>query len=202
MTERERPIVPAGIRNVGLTVIILVALGAANYYWRHVRRVPTETAKIQVHRIADDLRLSAPATEGAFQRFAQATNETDPWNTKIEIRLEKRPEDISPESFRDFTSSDVTVPLHAVVRSAGPDRELETLDDILAVGTKLEVQRPNPLKPDRDQRLNDLSLQDSDASATTISSATLDSPGAPRQRRGINPKSSEPPASGSSLKTK
>lgn len=139
--------VPVGIKRVGLTAIILLVGFAVQFYRDHEKNVAREAVKSQVDRIAADLRRAGVKREADFQRIAQQIQETDLWKTKIEIRNEpsiRLPSGRFQNPFGDYQS---------VVRSAGPDRHLQTDDDVWTFGpsfrkeSPLLLQHPGFLRP-------------------------------------------------------
>jgi len=103
------------LRASGLAFVCIVL--AAGCEDQVARRVAIEKADSQVRRIATELDQQTTETGNYVRANAAAIRENDPWGTPITIGY-----------------SQGGVAEVVTVRSAGPDRELQTKDDVVAFG--------------------------------------------------------------------
>lgn len=101
-----------------LGVVTFLALGGCNDGQAKARRAAVEKAEAQVRRLADELDAKTTET-GVYIRVEEGEiQEKDPWGTPI-----------------DVTYAQGGMAETVTVRSAGPDTEFHTDDDLVAQGT-------------------------------------------------------------------
>jgi len=112
------------IIRVGAAVLIAVwLLTATGCNDRAARQAAIDKANAQVRRIADDLDKRTTET-GVYLRVKKdEIKETDPWGTAIQV------------SYSQGGVAEVVT-----VRSAGPDREFHTDDDLVAQGMSANLK--------------------------------------------------------------
>jgi len=103
------------LRVCGLAFVCIVL--AAGCEDKVARRAAIEKANSQVRRIAAELDQQTTETGIYVRAKADAIRESDPWGTPIAV------------SYSHCGVAEVVA-----VRSAGPDREFQTKDDVVAIG--------------------------------------------------------------------
>ncbi len=98
-------------------LLILALCGLATFAGCETQQQRIDSATAQVQRLADDLDRRTTDTGVYIRAQDGEIKETDPWGSFVRI-----------------TYSQGGLAEEVMVRSAGPDRELHTQDDIVATG--------------------------------------------------------------------